>query len=49
MNVRAHRQDYSLSLSLLFGGRQVGSLSEVRNGPALEVPRTENGEVFGYK
>jgi len=35
--------------SLLFGGRQVGSLSEVRNGPALEVPRTENGEVFGYK
>lgn len=38
-----------IALSLLFGGRQVGSLSEVRNGPALEVPRTEIGEVFGYK
>ena len=27
-------------LSLLSGGRQVGSISEIRNGRVLEVPRT---------
>jgi len=49
MEANERRNTQAGLLSLLSGGRQVGSLSEVRIGRALEVPRTENGEVFGYK